>query len=111
MADANNYYQRPICSTLTRRLAQRRRTTLHIARRLSWQRAIQVCITSNLQIFAKLYPLGMNKMNISLPDGLTSFVDQQVAQGGYATSSECVRELIRQDQDRGKHLACRIGRR
>ncbi|MGA0565248.1 ribbon-helix-helix domain-containing protein [Ancylobacter sp. VNQ12] len=44
----------------------------------------------------------MSKMNISLPDGLTSFVDQQVAQRGYATSSECVRELIRQDQDRGK---------
>jgi antitoxin ParD1/3/4 len=39
-------------------------------------------------------------MNISLPDTLKSFVDEQVAQGRYGTSSECVRELIRKDQDR-----------
>jgi len=39
-------------------------------------------------------------MNISLPDALRSFVDKQVASGGYATSSEYVRELIRKDQDR-----------
>lgn len=39
-------------------------------------------------------------MNISLPDALRSFVDAQVAQGGYGTSSEYVRELIRRDQDR-----------
>jgi len=41
-------------------------------------------------------------MNISLPDGLKGFVDQQVAQRGFATSSEYVRELIRRDQDREK---------
>lgn len=39
-------------------------------------------------------------MNISLPDALKSFVDEQVAQRGYGTSSEYVRELIRKDQDR-----------
>ena len=39
-------------------------------------------------------------MNISLPDALKSFVDEQVNQGGYGTSSEYVRELIRKDQDR-----------
>ena len=39
-------------------------------------------------------------MNISLPDTLKSFVDEQVNQGGYGTSSEYVRELIRKDQDR-----------
>ena len=39
-------------------------------------------------------------MNISLPDTLKSFVDKQVSQGGYGTSSEYVRELIRKDQDR-----------
>lgn len=39
-------------------------------------------------------------MNISLPERLKSFVDQQVNQGGYGTSSEYVRELIRRDQDR-----------
>ena len=39
-------------------------------------------------------------MNISLPDTLKSFVDEQVNQGCYGTSSEYVRELIRKDQDR-----------
>jgi antitoxin ParD1/3/4 len=42
----------------------------------------------------------MSTMNISLPDALKSFVDKQVSQGAYGTSSEYVRELIRKDQDR-----------
>ena len=42
----------------------------------------------------------MSTMNISLPDALKSFVDEQVSQGCYGTSSEYVRELIRKDQDR-----------
>ena len=41
----------------------------------------------------------MSTMNISLPDILKSFVDEQVNQRGYGTSSEYVRELIRKDQD------------
>lgn len=39
-------------------------------------------------------------MNISLPEPLKSFVDEQVSLRGYSTSSEYVRELIRKDQDR-----------
>lgn len=39
-------------------------------------------------------------MNISLPETLRSFVEEKVAQGGYGTSSEYVRELIRKDQER-----------
>ena len=42
----------------------------------------------------------MSTMNISLPDSLKVFVDEQVDQRGYGTSSEYVRELIRKDQDR-----------
>lgn len=42
----------------------------------------------------------MATMNISLPDSLKSFVDEQVDLRGYGTSSEYVRELIRKDQDR-----------
>ena len=42
----------------------------------------------------------MSTMDISLPDSLKSFVDEQVSQRGYGTSSEYVRELIRKDQDR-----------
>ena len=38
-------------------------------------------------------------MNISLPDSLKSFVDEQVTQRGYGTSSEYVRELIHKDAD------------
>jgi antitoxin ParD1/3/4 len=44
----------------------------------------------------------MSTMNISLPDTLKSFVDEQVAGRGYGTSSEYIRELIRMDQDRQK---------
>jgi antitoxin ParD1/3/4 len=42
----------------------------------------------------------MSTMNISLPETLKSFVDEQVRERGYGTSSEYVRELIRKDQDR-----------
>jgi len=42
----------------------------------------------------------MSTMNISLPENLKHFVDQQVTDRGYGTSSEYVRELIRHDQDR-----------
>ncbi len=41
----------------------------------------------------------MTTMNISLPDALKAFIDQQVNARGYGTSSEYVRELIRKDQD------------
>ncbi|SAL87916.1 Antitoxin ParD4 [Caballeronia choica] len=42
----------------------------------------------------------MTTMNISLPDTLKMFVDEQVNERGYGTSSEYVRELIRRDQHR-----------
>jgi len=45
----------------------------------------------------------MTTMNISLPDSLKAFVDQQVSERGFGTSSEYVRELIRREQDR-QHL-------
>ena len=44
----------------------------------------------------------MSTMNISLPDSLKAFVDEQVADRGYATSSEYIRELIRRELDREK---------
>ncbi|MBI5279679.1 MAG: type II toxin-antitoxin system ParD family antitoxin [Burkholderiales bacterium] len=42
----------------------------------------------------------MATMNISLPEGMKAFVDEQVAARGYGTSSEYVRDLIRKEQDR-----------
>jgi antitoxin ParD1/3/4 len=40
----------------------------------------------------------MTTMNISLPETLKDFVDTQVLEQGYSTSSEYVRALIRNDQ-------------
>ncbi len=40
----------------------------------------------------------MQSMNISLPDPLKQFVDGQVAQGRYSSTSEYMRELIRADE-------------
>jgi antitoxin ParD1/3/4 len=37
----------------------------------------------------------MTTMNISLPDEMRTFVEQQVACGGYSSASEYVRALIR----------------
>ena len=45
----------------------------------------------------------MTTLNISLPETLKTFVDDQVSTRGYRTSSEYVRELIRKDRDR-QHL-------
>ena len=37
-------------------------------------------------------------MNISLPDSMRAYIEEQVASGGYSTVSEYFRELVRQDQ-------------
>ena len=42
----------------------------------------------------------MSTMNISLPETQKSFVDRQVIDRGYASSSEFIRDLIRREQDR-----------
>ncbi len=44
----------------------------------------------------------MGTMNISLPDGLKAFVDEQVAERGYGSVSEYVRDLIRKEQERSR---------
>ena len=45
----------------------------------------------------------MSTMNVSLPDELKTFAEEQVDGGRYGSTSEYVRELIRRDQDRA-HL-------
>jgi len=42
----------------------------------------------------------MPTMNISLPAGMKEFVEAEVADGGYSTASEYVRQLIREAQKR-----------
>jgi antitoxin ParD1/3/4 len=43
---------------------------------------------------------GMSTMNVSLPEELKAFVDAQAQRGGYGSTSEFVRDLIRREQDR-----------
>jgi antitoxin ParD1/3/4 len=51
--------------------------------------------------FAKFwYCPEMTTMNVSLPDELKSYVDEQVGDGGFGSTSEYVRDLIRRDRDR-----------
>ena len=42
----------------------------------------------------------MSTMNVSLPKELRAFVDDRVEEGGFGSTSEYVRDLIRRDQDR-----------
>ena len=42
----------------------------------------------------------MQTMNISLPDPMNHFVEEQVSMGSYSSASEYVRELVRADQRR-----------
>ena len=51
----------------------------------------------------QLHAAHMGTMNISLPDSLKSFVEEQRSARGYGTSSEYIRELIRKERDR-EHL-------
>lgn len=44
----------------------------------------------------------MTTMNISLPDALKTFVDEQVERRQYGSTSEYVRDLIRRDLDRSE---------
>ena len=42
----------------------------------------------------------MDTMNIALPEAMKQFVQEQVAEGGYSSVSEYVRDLIRAAQKR-----------
>ena len=42
----------------------------------------------------------MPTLNVSLPESLRAFVEEQVSQRRYGTTSEYVRDLIRRDHDR-----------
>jgi antitoxin ParD1/3/4 len=47
----------------------------------------------------------MATMNISLPDQMKSFVEEQTKDGRYSNSSDYVRDLIRRDQERRRAIA------
>jgi len=44
----------------------------------------------------------MSTMNISLPEELKSFIDDQVSDGGYGSTSEYLRDIIRRERERAR---------
>lgn len=42
----------------------------------------------------------MGTMNISLPDPMKKFVEEEVSKGGYSTASEYIRAVLREEQKR-----------
>ncbi len=44
----------------------------------------------------------MATMNVSLPDAMKQWVEDQVATGRYGNSSDYVRDLVRRDQERAE---------
>jgi len=47
----------------------------------------------------------MATMNISLPDAMKNWVEQQAKSGRYSNASDYVRDLIRRDQDQAAKIA------
>ena len=47
----------------------------------------------------------MATMNVSLPNAMKQWVEQQAQSGRYSNSSDYVRDLIRQDQDKAAKIA------
>jgi antitoxin ParD1/3/4 len=45
----------------------------------------------------------MTTLNISLPDSMRNFIEEQISQGTYSTASEYIRQLVREDQKRAQH--------
>ncbi len=42
----------------------------------------------------------MNRLTISMPDQMSSYIDTQIAGGRYGNVSEYFRDLVRRDQER-----------
>jgi antitoxin ParD1/3/4 len=47
----------------------------------------------------------MATMNVSLPDAMKSWVEEQAQTGRYSNASDYVRDLIRRDQERADKIA------
>ena len=47
----------------------------------------------------------MATMNVSLPDAMKAWVEEQAGTGRYANASDYVRDLIRRDQERLEKIA------
>ncbi|USQ96230.1 type II toxin-antitoxin system ParD family antitoxin [Caulobacter sp. RL271] len=47
----------------------------------------------------------MATMNVSLPDAMKAWVEEQAGTGRYSNASDYVRDLIRRDQERADKIA------
>lgn len=47
----------------------------------------------------------MATMNVSLPDAMKRWVEEQAATGRYSNTSDVVRDLIRREQERAEKIA------
>lgn len=47
----------------------------------------------------------MAQLNISVPDGLKSWIDERIAQGRFSSPSDYLRDLVRRDQERADETA------
>jgi len=47
--------------------------------------------------------MSTTSLNISLPENMRAFIEDQVAKGGYTTASEYIRELVRAEQRRASN--------
>ena len=46
----------------------------------------------------------MTTLNISLPESMRTFIEEQIAKGSYSTASEYIHHLIQQDQRQAAHM-------
>lgn len=44
--------------------------------------------------------MSLSTLNISLPDSMRTFIEEQVSRGGFGTASEYIRALVREAQRR-----------
>ncbi|MGM9500932.1 type II toxin-antitoxin system ParD family antitoxin [Desertifilum tharense] len=62
----------------------------------TWQKMASIAIINKTSIRSHV----MKTMNVSLPDTMRDYIEEQVKTRGYGSVSEYMRDLIRQDQKR-----------
>jgi antitoxin ParD1/3/4 len=74
---------------------------MHVAPILLWQDLTESVMEDGMSLEG--FVMSMTSMNISLPEPMKLFVEEQVNKGGYGTASEYLRELIHEAQRRTEH--------
>lgn len=70
------------------------------AEKLTAVNSHQTCSMTKIAILCRPKETAMSTMNISLPDPMKAWVEDQARSGRYANSSDYVRDLIRRDRAR-----------